>query len=304
MYKNKKLFALKLGAALCLALLVLSNSVLGASTTLFPLEDVIISKINDFRSNPQKYIVLCGKDPQKIYQSFPISYKDVLLHGVPPLKISSPLTLAIQKQLFWILNHKGVITHIGENSSSPEDRAAQEGYNPLLVGESITLLAFESYIPPETALEFILEFLFKNALEWTSAESAPLLFPFYKDLGIAFLGGTIKYKGVPYNIYILGLLFGVTSDALSTSDILLGKIYYHGKNCKAFPLNFVQIEGINFVGVPIVKTESWPDGTFYILKPRFYDLSSLILHFKDHSKFIHLFPPFLPQKLYIFYRCR
>jgi hypothetical protein len=98
-----------------------------------------------------------------------------------------------------------------------------QGYEPLLVGESLAYLGFENYLPPEEALSVVLDWLLSQALLQETPEAAPFVFPAYRHFGLAMAGVTISIEGQTYNFYLFCFVLAVP--AQEDFSFTIGRLY-------------------------------------------------------------------------------
>ena len=236
------------------------------SPVLYDLDDTILKKVNDFRANPLGLASLFGLDVDEIKLDKNPSEWEAIEFGVELLTLNDSLKEALLLHLDDILT-SGHLSHTGSDGSSPMDRAQLAGYDGLMVGETIIMLAFENFVSPETAVGILLDNLFRSVLTSNSKEGAPILFPAYSELGVVLIGGVIDIDGKRLNAYILSLLFGLKKDQKENGFSVVGRIL-KGLNGDGQCLQQEGIEGIRVDLVSLAGSISsqwtWPDGSYSI----------------------------------------
>ncbi len=215
----------------------------------YHLEEEALAQINAFRASwPSETAPVC-------LQSLMLS----------PLKLSFLLNQAAQEFLRRAVEER-VFSHVLPDGSSPQSRVEEQGYTPLFVGESLAYLGFENYLPPEKALEIVLGWLLENAPDQQVPESAPFVFPAYRDFGMAMAGVTISLEGKTYNFYLFCFLFAVPIE--DEGAFILGR-FYDDRDQNGLPtpeegLALVPITFSSLETEETVETCTLADGSFFV----------------------------------------
>ncbi len=223
------------------------------------LEPVILERVNSFRQDPWQEAEVLGLNREEISHLWPAEDLSRWSEGLSPLSWNPLLAQMAQNFLQELLEDLRW-EHLSREGWGPEERAQQLGYEPLLLGESLAILLFENYLPPERALSLLLEGLFRDALRRKSPEGAPFLFPPYQELGAALVGGQIFLEGQGFNFYALCLEFGLPRDP--TKPVLVGRVYQKNKDSK-IPLPGSRILLFNQEHRVLGRAFDYPDGSFY-----------------------------------------
>ena len=238
----------------------------------YNLEESALEQINAFRKAPLKFFEeflaqqeqkspLSPEEKEELKARYEILKE---IPDLPQLRLSTPLTLAAQEFLKQAVANLS-FAHLLPDGSVPETRVKEQGYEPLLVGESLALLGFENFLSPEEALSIVLDWLYQGALWGKEREAAPLLFP-YEDFGMAMAGVRISFEGKTYNFYLFCYLFALPKDY--QGPFFFGRFYDdRDGNLLWVPeegLGGAQVVYKNLVGQEIERTVILPDGTFFL----------------------------------------
>lgn len=168
----------------------------------------------------------------------PLSHSEVLSH------LACSLTEGLLKGSYsWdILRHPEEIKPL----------AANFGYEGKFLGLSVSALLFEQAIAPEEALKLLYRHLEEAAFSDLDPQAAPLIFPFYSEVGICMAGGRLFFRGQEYNAYLLMFVFGLswTED----TPLLIGRVE------DFTPTRWVKLR--NVYGETLAS-RLFADGTFY-----------------------------------------
>lgn len=93
----------------------------------------------------------------------------------------------------------------------PEDRIRAAGYPAGVSGESMGILGYLNFMPPEEAVERIFESMFRDEL--SPERSAPrwMLSPDVREMGIGAGAGILDMGGQPFNVYLMVCDFGASA---------------------------------------------------------------------------------------------
>jgi len=214
-----------------------------------------------------------------------------------PLELSEPLNLAAQEFLRRAVEEMA-FSHVLPDGSYPKSRVEEQGYAALFVGESLAYLGFENYLPPEKALEIVLNWLLENAPQQQVPESAPFVFPAYRDFGMAMAGVTISIEDRIYNFYLFCFLFAVPLE--EEGEFILGR-FYDDRDQNGLPTPEEGLAGVRVFFSPLEGGESaetctLADGSFFlpVSSPGLLDLGSL-----EEEPFLPRLEIFSPQPLFV-----
>ncbi len=235
MRKNNKILTLIFSA---LFLFGLTFSAIAKEIHFFEVQNEFLNKINMLRANPTDIAEELGLDLSKINDK----WKDKeIRENLSTLELNEDLTKMAEEHIKEMVEN-GYIGHESEVGDTLEQRAEYFGYNGIFNGESIFVFCFENFVPFKKAKEILWSEIVKDALYGISAEGAPLVFPFYRDLGVALGAGQITLDETTYNAYILCIEFGVPE---SVSGYILGRIYEHTP-LPEYGVSNVEIKGIQY----------------------------------------------------------
>lgn len=220
-----------------------------------------VARINDFRARAGDYLSRPALPPA-VHEALSA------LVIQPPLSEDARLSAAAAAHARDMLS-RGYFSHLSPEGLGPMERAASAGYPAAFVGESISALVFESPVPPEEALDRLLRSLFEDALSGRSPEGAPLIFPFYREVGAALSAGAVTVEGRDYYAYLLVVVFGLPEGLVPAEEsrgFLLGRISAAGKVVILRP-----VSSEREVALPLLS-----DGSFFApsLLPELYVIKS------------------------------
>ncbi len=191
--------------AILVAVAASAADIPGVSTQPGRIEAQVLEAINTARANPAADVERLGLNATA---QGDVSLDTAAFPGAPEL---SPLTwnqeLSNAARLYGEDMFARVFYgHVSPDGQVPEDRIRATGYAPAVCAESIGGIAFINIIPAEQAASIITDNLLSNAFR-KNAEGAPLLSPYYTEVGIAFVGGQLEFNGQTYNVYIIVMEF-------------------------------------------------------------------------------------------------
>jgi len=228
-------------------------------------------RINAFRAHPLKFASLFGLTEETVREKWGALGPEVL-QGLPPLIEDPDLTEILETYITQGASLEALLSHQADGRT-PELRLLL--LKPLFSSEVLLATAFENYLPPEAALEILLDYLFRGALENRLPQGVTLLFPLYQRAGLVLAADQVPLKpgGPLYNVYLLGLLLTVED---LPPDVLCGRVLPQGVPSTAIPEKGLPGVSLTFKG-PFHEARifSWLDGSFYLPQARDFSLLTL-----------------------------
>jgi hypothetical protein len=169
-------------------------------------EQDLLQLINEARENPLGVASSLGMDADQILQDFP-DLKDILINGLSPLSFNKNLYAAAGAHTQDMLANN-YYSHTSLDGRTCEDRIAEKGYDPVVTGESLGMLAFSNFIEPAEAVKLIFENMFRDELDPARTERRNILAGDLEEVGVAMGAGTFKIDGSTYNVYLTTCDFG------------------------------------------------------------------------------------------------
>ncbi len=221
----------------------------------------IVNSINQFRAEPFKFIDNNFKDvdDNAKYRLLSFLNQKIVVEqhqkSLPNLEYSDCLENIAREHIYKMVETNSIyhesIDYI-ENSC-----------NLQFAGESIIAMAFQNYVDLESFQKIVFDYILKQAIFLNDAESAPVFFP-YNRVGVALLTGSIDFEGVSYNIYLLDIVYGVSTNIDSNSKLYFGKV---GDSSGIKQIKIYSLDGLN----DKKETFTYADGSFWIyLEPGKY----------------------------------
>ena len=181
-------------------------------------EWALLELINQARENPLIVASSLGMDAEQILQDFP-ELKDILIYGLPPLSFNENLYAAASAHTQDMLEN-GYYSHISLDGRTYDDRIVESGYDPVVTGESLGMLAFSNFIQPAEAVTLIFENMFRDELDTARTERRNILAGDLEEAGIGFGCGTFKIGGSIYNVYLTTCDFATSLFSVIERELL------------------------------------------------------------------------------------
>ncbi len=202
-----------------LIIMLLTVAVSSWALQLYDFTGEVVERINHLRSHPSQVARTLGVHPEKTF-----------VGGVPLTPDNELSSLAL-----WQLERCVDAGTLEVSRDALEDEARQRGLDLSLITGVVAAVAFVNYIPPEDALDSLLQVLETSALEGKPM-GAPLLFPLYTRVGVAFGLVQAELNGTSYNAYVISMVLEAPAGDLQNVPVVLG---WMGGNCTltAVPLD-------------------------------------------------------------------
>jgi uncharacterized protein YkwD len=193
------------------------------ATSVFSVMELeLLELINQARENPLIVATSFGMDADQILQDFP-ELKDILTNGLPPLIFNENLYAAAGAHTRDMLENN-YYSHTSLDGRTYDGRIVESGYDPVVTGESLGMLAFYNFIEPADAVELIFENMFRDELDPERTERRNILAGDLEEAGIAIGAGTLNLSGSLYNVYVATCDFGAPL-AEQEGPYLMGVVY-------------------------------------------------------------------------------
>ena len=214
----------------------------------------IVNSINQFRGEPFKFINnnFEDVDANAKYRLLSFLNQKIVVEqhqkSLPNLDYSDCLENIAREHIYKMVETNSIY-HKDINS-------IENSCNLQFAGESIIAMAFQNYVDLESFQKIVFEYILKQAIFLNDAESAPVFFP-YNKVGAALLTGSIDFEGISYNIYLLDIVYGVSTNIDSSSKLYFGKVESSSgiKQIKIYPLDNLNDSK---------ETYTYADGSFWI----------------------------------------
>jgi len=234
-----------------------SNLLFAKDIHFFDVQEELLNRINELRTHPLSVARNLGLDIIEISRKWQGIRFDV---SILPFDLNENLNKMAENHIIEMVT-SGYIGHKSNLGQTLEQRAEYFGYNGIFNGESISVFCFENFVSVDNAIDVLWRDMVKDAFYRISAEGAPLLFPLYKDLGVALAGTQITLNGNTYNAYILCIEFGIPQ----FSGYLVGRIY-HNKPIPEYAVYNLEIKSFQENNpTSIYSTKNlFLDGSFFV----------------------------------------
>lgn len=182
----------------------------------------LLGLINQARANPLETAASLGLDPVQVLADLP-GLSDILTKGIGPLRYNEQLYAAATSHTHDMLENN-FYSHDSVDGRTYEDRIRESGYEPLVAGETLGLLAFSNFVDPAEAVDAIFENMFLDELDPSRAERRNILAPDLMEVGISFGTGIMDLDGSSFNVYLATCDFAVAAaptELLETSALEL-----------------------------------------------------------------------------------
>ena len=183
-----------------------------------PYEQTFLELINEARDDPLSMAASLGMDTDQILVNFP-ELKDMLIDGLPALSYSQNLYEAATAHTNDMLDN-GYYAHDSLDGRTYDERIMESGYEPVVTGEALGMLAFANFIEPDEAVRLIFKNMFMNELDPTKTEQRNILNPDLRDVGIGIGAGEFTMGGFLMNIYMAACDFASTDAHLAEMELI------------------------------------------------------------------------------------
>lgn len=181
-------------------------------------EQDLLQLINQARENPLAVASSLGMDADQILQDLP-ELKDILIYGLPPLSFNENLYAAASAHTRDMLENN-YYSHFSLDERTYDDRIVESGYDPVVTGESLGMLAFFNFIEPAEAVALIFENMFRDELDPARTERRNILASDLEEAGIGFGSGAFKIDGLIYNAYLTTCDFATSAVFVPELELL------------------------------------------------------------------------------------
>ena len=181
-------------------------------------EQDLLQLINEARENPLAVATSLGMDPGQILKDFP-ELKDILIQGLPSMTFNEDLYRAARAHTHEMLANS-YYSHTSLDGRTYDDRIVESGYEPVVTGESLGMLAFFNFIQPAEAVALIFENMFRDELDPARTERRNILDPDLKEVGIGFGSGSFKIGRSIYNAYLTTCDFATSAITILELELL------------------------------------------------------------------------------------
>ena len=181
----------------------------------------LLQLINQARTNPLHVAASLGLDPDQVLADLPELY-DVLTQGLPPLGCNEKLAMAARSHIQDMLDNN-FYSHDSLDGRTYEDRMREGGYDPVVAGETLGMLAFLTYTDTAEAVEVIFQNMFMAELYPARTEQRNILDPGLKEIGIGFGTGALDLGDAVEYVYLVTCDFGASAE--QERSYLTGVVY-------------------------------------------------------------------------------
>ncbi|MBF0228196.1 MAG: hypothetical protein HQK63_01165 [Desulfamplus sp.] len=189
--------------------------------------------INEARLRPVKTIEVYGIDYESAKRSLgDDSWILELENGLPPLAWNPTLTETSSAHNSDMINRQ-YYSYTSPEGLSFNDRIVNSGYNPLLTGESLSILSFYLYVDPLKAVEGIFENMLRDELNPDLGYPKNIFSKDFTEIGISFISTILSIesdsseKESTINAYLVTADF---AKPVETRVYIMGNIYNIGEN--------------------------------------------------------------------------
>lgn len=198
-------------------------------------EQALLDRINTARLDPFAAAAAIGINPQQLAAARP-ELLNLPEEGMSQLTWE-PLLSETAKAHNEDMLARGYVDRVNPEGLAAEDRAAAAGYWAVSVGESIGLVGFANFLPPDAAVSILFENMLREEILSPSDERWNLLNPRYSEVGIAVGTGVLEYGGYLFNVYIAVCDYGEPYRAGSEEELFLALVNQARSNPEGFILS-------------------------------------------------------------------
>ena len=169
-------------------------------------EVLLLDKINWARTNPADAALAVGVDSDQLFAESSV-WRSIVTDGLPLIQSNENLRqAALQHTEDMVVNH--YYGYVSPDGRTAEDRIKEAGYNAVVFDEMLGLVAFQNFMPPETAVQNLFEQLIKRDLLLLDSGKSNIFNPSMQDVGIGMMAGVVAVGNASYNAYMLTCDFG------------------------------------------------------------------------------------------------
>ena len=118
-------------------------------------EVLLLDKINWARTNPADAALAVGVDSDQLFAESSV-WRSIVTDGLPLIQSNENLRqAALQHTEDMVVNH--YYGYVSPDGRTAEDRIKEAGYNAVVFDEMLGLVAFQNFMPPETAVQNLFE---------------------------------------------------------------------------------------------------------------------------------------------------
>jgi uncharacterized protein YkwD len=160
----------------------------------------LLSLINEARRDPLAMAGALGLDPNQVLNDLP-ELAELLTYGLPALILNQQLCDAALSHTRDMLdnNYYGTASPDGRSLA---DRIADSSYDPVMTGETLSVLAFYNFIGWDTAVQILFKNMFLDELDPQRTEPRNILNPYMENVGIGIETGVMNFGYGYYNVYL------------------------------------------------------------------------------------------------------
>ncbi len=166
---------------------------------------------------------------------------------------------------------RGYTDKVTPEGLTVEERIANSGYWPLITGESIGLVVFANYLPPQVAIEVIFESMLREELLNRDETRWNILNAELTEVGIAFEAGVFAVGGGFFNVSLAVCDYGKPYSPSVEEDFFLTLV----NQARSNPSEFMESVGLSVADLMPDLRDNWPSLTLgmpalYPNKPLFH----------------------------------
>lgn len=167
-------------------------------------EVMMLELINDARLNPEEIL-------DSLQIEIGAQADNWASHGLRPLELNTKLYQSATDHVMDMFQ-KGYFSRISPDGSTVEDRVRREGYDAVMVGETLGALLFGNFVSPRNAVTTMFRNMVKNDLA-DEQGGGIILSNAFSEIGISLKSGTfVMSGGERKNAYLVVCDFGRSID--------------------------------------------------------------------------------------------
>lgn len=172
-------------------------------------ESLLLEKLNWARSFPNEAAAVAGFDPNQLVLDSP-GWRAIVSGGLPLLRSNERLQQTARQHTQDMVTNR-YYAYDSPDGKTAEQRISEGGYDAVISGEMLGLVAFSNFMGPEIAVQNLFEQLLKREFRQLDSGKIHIFNSSLQDIGISMMAGVSVIGNATYNAYILTCDFGMPS---------------------------------------------------------------------------------------------
>lgn len=179
----------------------------------------LLDRINEARRAPFAAALSVGIGESRLLDIAP-ELQSLPEGGIPPLAMNGYLLRTAGEHNEDMLS-RGYVDRVAPEGQTVADRIAASGYWAVMTGESIGLVGFANFLPPEVAVQVMFENMLKDELLNRAEGRWNILNPGFTDVGVSVETGVVALGGSLFNVYTAVCDYGLPFEPTAEEELFL-----------------------------------------------------------------------------------